>query len=81
MLTEFMSSRAKESNRWSNAILKTAVSESENNSNQIKSWISTWRIQAQNALAPLAEALIGDHALADAFSVLEARLAKCGLGK
>lgn len=81
MLTEFMSARVKDSTRWSNAILKTAVSESDANSNQIKSWISTWRIQAQNALAPLAEELIGDHALADAFGVLEARLDKCGLAK
>jgi phenol hydroxylase P1 protein len=80
MLTEFMKERAKESERWSNAVLKVVIAESTTNAAQIKSWISNWRIKAQEALAPLAEELLNDQALADAFSVLEKRLSKSGLG-
>jgi len=80
MLTEFMQVRNKESTRWSDAVLKTAAAESEQNTTQIKAWISTWRIKAQEALLPLAEELLGDQSLAEAFSVLEKRLNKSGLG-
>lgn len=79
MLTEVMQDQAKESVRWSDAVLKTAAQESEKNAKQIQAWVSTWRIRAQEALAPLAEELLNDHALADAFSVLEKRLDKSGL--
>ena len=80
MLLEIMQDQAKESRRWSDVVLKTAVSESEKNAEQVKSWVSTWRIRAQEAFAPLAEALLNDHALAEAFAVLEQRLNKSGLG-
>jgi phenol hydroxylase P1 protein len=80
MLTEVMQDQAKESSRWSDAVLKTVVKESEANAAQIKAWVSTWRIRAQEALAPLAEELLNDHALAEAFSVLEQRLNKSGPG-
>jgi phenol hydroxylase P1 protein len=79
MLTEFMSERAKDSSRWSDFMLKTVCAESEENKNQVKSWISTWRIHAQSALEPLASAMLGDNALAEAFASLEARLKKIGI--
>lgn len=79
MLTEFMSERAAESQRWSDSVLKTVCAESEANANQVKSWISTWRIRAQAALEPLASDMLGDNALADAFAALEARLKKIGI--
>jgi len=79
MLTEFMQNRAKESQRWSDSILKTVVAESEHNANQICTWIGTWRIRAQEALEPLAAALLCDKAMAEAFAALESRLAKVGL--
>ena len=79
LLMEFMQDRAKDSQRWSDSVLKVAVSESEHNANQVLAWISTWRIRAQEALEPLASALLGDKALADAFAVLEKRLTKVGL--
>ena len=41
MLTEIMLERSKESTRWSSSVLKTAATESEQNSTQIKAWIST----------------------------------------
>ena len=80
LLMEFMQQRAKESQRWSDSVLKSVVTESEHNANQIRAWISTWRIRAQEALAPLANALLCEQALAEAFSVLEQRLGKVGLG-
>lgn len=79
MLLELMINRSKESARWSDAVLKTVAKESEENATQLKAWISTWRVKAQEALAPLAEELLGDQALADAFSALEKRLSKSGL--
>ncbi len=79
MLTEFMQNRAKESQRWSDSILKTVIAESEHNANQIRAWISTWRIRAQEALEPLTSALLTDKAMAESFAVLEKRLAKVGL--
>lgn len=80
MLMEFMQERAKDSQRWSDAVLKTVVAESDHNADQVRAWISTWRIRAQEALEPLASALLSDQALAEAFAVLEQRLAKVGLG-
>ncbi len=79
MLTEFMSERAKDSQRWSDSVLKTVCAENEDNANQIKSWISTWRIRAQSALEPLASDMLGDDALANAFAALEARMKKIGI--
>ena len=79
LLMEFMQDRAKDSQRWSDSVLKAVATESEHNSNQVLAWISTWRIHAQEALEPLASALLGDKALADAFAVLEKRLAKVDL--
>ena len=79
LLMEFMQDRAKDSQRWSDSVLKVVVTESEHNRNQVLAWISTWRIRAQEALEPLASALLGDKALADAFAVLEKRLSKVGL--
>ena len=76
---EFMQDRAKDSQRWSDSVLKAVVTESKHNSNQVLTWISTWRIRAQEALEPLASALLGDKALADAFAVLEKRLSKVAL--
>ena len=79
MLIEFMQDRAKESQRWSDSVLKIAVNESKHNADQILAWISTWRIRAQEALTPLASELLTNDALAEAFSTLENRLSKVGL--
>lgn len=79
MLLEFMAERAKESQRWSDSILKTVAKENPENKQHLQSWISTWRIKAQAALDPVASELLSDTALADAFAALEARLKKIGL--
>ena len=79
MLTDFMSNRATESQRWVDSVIKIAVKESDANADLIRSWISTWRIRAQQALEPLAVAMISETALPEAFAALEARLQKIGL--
>ncbi len=81
MLTDFMTNRATESQRWVDSVIKIAVNESDANADLIRSWISTWRIRAQQALEPLAAAMLNDNALAEAFGALEARLKKIGLGE
>jgi len=80
MLTDFMTTRATESQRWVDSVLKTTVKESQANADLIRSWISSWRIRAQQALEPLAGAMLDDNALPEAFAALEARLEKIGLG-
>lgn len=79
-LMDFMNTRSVDAGRWADSIIKIAANESEENANHIRSWISTWRIKAQSALEPLANAMLSDTALAEAFSALEARLKKAGLG-
>ncbi len=79
MLTEFMRERSRESQRWSDSLLKTVINENRQNADQVKSWISTWRIRAQSALEPLANDLLSDDALAEAYSALATRLKKIGL--
>lgn len=81
MLTDFMTNRAVESQRWVDSVIKVAVKESDANADLVRAWISTWRIRAQQALEPLAAGMLSDNALADAFGALEARLKKIGLGE
>ena len=79
MLTDFMSNRATESQRWVDSVIKIAVKESDANADLIRSWISTWRIRAQQALELLAVEMLNENALPEAFAALEARLQKIGL--
>ena len=80
ILLDFMSSRLTDSQRWVDSVVKLTAAESEANKELVQSWISAWRISAQQALEPLASAMLGEEALADAFSALETRLGKIGLG-
>lgn len=81
MLTEFMQVWAKDSNRWVDATLKIAASESESNKVLLEQWISNWKKTALEALSPLAEEMLGGEALAKAEAALDKRLAKAGLFK
>ncbi len=81
MLTDFMQTRANDASRWIDNVLKVAVKENDANADLIRSWISTWRIRAQEALEPLAVAALGENALAEAYGALEARLKKIGLSE
>lgn len=81
ILMDFMQSRLVDSQRWVDSVVKLSMSESEANKTLIKAWVSEWRIAAQEALSPLALGMLGDDALANAFSELEARLKKIGFEK
>lgn len=79
MLTEFMQLWNKDSIRWIDAVLKTAVAESDANKALLAQWIEAWRGKAAEALAPLAEAMLGDGALDAALEQLDKRVAKAGI--
>ncbi|WP_027855948.1 aromatic/alkene monooxygenase hydroxylase subunit beta [Marinobacterium jannaschii] len=79
MLTEFMQQWQKDTNRWVDATVKVAVTESEQNRSQIEAWIGGWRQKIEAALAPWAEQMLGPEALAQASAVLDKRLTKSGL--
>lgn len=81
MLVEFMQVWAKDSNRWVDAVLKTAAAESEQNKALLEQWIDDWREKAGEALQPLASAMLGDDALTLAQAELDKRLKKAGLFK
>jgi len=79
MLTEFMQQWNKDTGRWVDAVIKTAAAESEHNTTLMAKWIETWRGKAAEALAPVAEEMLGADALATALTVLDKRVAKAGI--
>lgn len=79
MLTEFMQNWNKDTNRWVDSVLKTAVAESEQNQVQLQAWLDVWRAKAMTALAPVAEEMVGSQGLEQAAEALAKRLAKAKL--
>lgn len=79
MLTEFMQQWNKDTGRWVDAVIKTAAAESEHNKALMAKWIETWRGKAAEALAPVAEEMLGADALASALTVLDKHVAKAGI--
>ena len=79
MLTEFMQQWHKDTSRWVDAVVKIAVAESEHNKTLIAQWIETWRGKVAEALAPLADQMLGADALTTALTVLDKRVAKAGI--
>lgn len=79
MLTEFMQEWNKDTSRWLEAVLKIAVSESEENKTLMTEWISKWRGKAAEAFAPLAIEMLGEDALTIALAELDKRVAKAGI--
>ena len=79
MLTEFMQQWNKDTGRWVDAVIKTAAAESEHNKALMATWIETWSGKAAEALAPIAEEMLGADALASALTVLDKRVAKAGI--
>ncbi|GAA0692011.1 aromatic/alkene monooxygenase hydroxylase subunit beta [Marinobacterium maritimum] len=79
MLTEFMQLWNKDAIRWMDSVLKTAAAESDENQALLKQWIEKWRGKAAEALAPLAEAMLGAEALNEALAQLDKRVAKAGI--
>ncbi|MNO66723.1 Phenol hydroxylase P1 protein [compost metagenome] len=79
MLTEFMRLWFAESQRWVDALVKTAVAERAENRELIEGWLVDWRVRALQALAPLADIGPGRASLDAIDSAFGARLAKLGL--
>lgn len=79
MLIEFMQDWSKDTSRWVDAVIKVAAAESDANRQLLAGWIERWRGKAAEALAPLAEEMLGDEALAAALAVLDKRVAKAGI--
>lgn len=81
MLTEFMQVWHKDSSRWLDSVVKTAVAESDANKQMMESWVESWRGKIEEALAPYAQELLGGDALSQSSDVLDKRLNKLGLFK
>ncbi|KGE04878.1 aromatic/alkene monooxygenase hydroxylase subunit beta [Pseudohaliea rubra] len=79
MLIEFMQEWHKETSRWVDSVIKTAVAESDANREQIAAWVGDWKQQALAALGPLAEEAVGPDAINASAEVLNKRLTKAGL--
>ena len=79
MLTEFMRDWYKESLRWIDSMMKTVVSESPENAQQIQVWIEKWQPRVIEALSPLAEASVGIEALNEVSQQFAMRLKRIGL--
>jgi len=81
MLMEFMQVWAKESNRWVDAVLKTAAAESDENKALLEQWITKWKAKFMQSLEALSGEMLGGESLRAAEAVLNKRLAKAGLYK
>lgn len=79
MLIEFMQEWHKDTSRWVDSVVKTAVAESDQNRQQIAAWVADWKEKAVTDLAPLAEIAVGEDALKNSIEALDTRLAKAGL--
>lgn len=79
MLTEFMQLWQKDISRWSDAVLKTAAQESDANKALLTQWLNKWRGKAAEALAPLADEMLGAEALSLALAQLDKSIQKAGI--
>lgn len=79
MLTEFMQTWRKDVSRWSDAVLKTAVAESDANKAHLNEWAAKWQQKVSVALEPLVSEMLNQSALDNALSELAARFSKAGL--
>lgn len=82
MLSAFMVEWHEESNRWVDAVVKTAAAESEANKTLINEWTQAWSKRMHDALVPIAQMALGDKGvstLEDVFTQFQARCKKLGL--
>ena len=81
MLTQFMTEWFKETERWSNQLIKVTASESSENAALLSQWVSKWAERVETALQPLAVKALGDTGIEQLASIREAlyaRLSKQG---
>lgn len=79
MLTEFMADWRAEEAKWSDHVVKTVAAESEANKALVSGWAKHWIDRAEEAARPLATALLGTDAAANA-AADATRSRACGLG-
>jgi len=82
MLTAFMPEWHSESNRWIDAVIKTAAAESDENTQLLSTWYGEHTQNTCAALLPIAQAALGEPgaAILDEISAkLDARARKLGL--
>ena len=82
MLSAFMVEWHEESNRWVDAVMKTAAGESADNNSLISQWVAHWGKRMHDALVPVSVLAFGEHAatsLDQVFTQFQARCKKLGL--
>ena len=82
MLSAFMIEWHEESNRWVDAVVKTAAAESAENNALITGWTQQWSQRVRDALMPIAQMALEDKSastLDDVFGQFQARCKKLGL--
>lgn len=82
MMTGFLTDWFADNSRWTDAVLKAAAAESEENRATLNRWLEAWGKRAAEALTPIAAQVLGDlgpAAVADARAQLSTRLDKLGL--
>ena len=83
MLTRFQAEWFVDSSKWVDSVMKIAAAESADNKALLNGWVAHWRARGIEALAPIASLALGDGAdaaMARVAALLDARLAKAGLG-
>lgn len=82
MLCEFMGEWSAEAARWTDATIKVAAAESDDNRALIAGWIAKWMPRVRQAFAPVARMAFGngdDDALDAVLANLRERAAKAGV--
>lgn len=82
MMTGFLADWFADNSRWTDAVLKAAADESEDNRATLNRWLGAWGGRAVDAVMPVATEVLGDlgpAAVADARAQLSARLDRLGL--
>lgn len=82
MLSAFMGEWHEESNRWVDAVIKTAAAESQANREWIQDWATRWSDRMASALEPVARMALGDNGssiLEDVVTDFKTRCGKLGL--
>jgi phenol hydroxylase P1 protein len=82
MLTRFQLEWFEESGKWVDAQIKTAAAESAENRALLEGWLGHWAGRAREALAPVAQLALTEHAdamLSEVAGELATRAGKAGL--
>lgn len=79
MLTEFMKDCITDLRKWSDTVLKTAISESPENKNLIHAWINELSSQVEAAFSSWASLAFGDSNIEKASQLVLERSKKAGL--